>query len=145
MLNVAVLTICLYIVRLTQCLLSLLLLAPSQPLMPNLAPPNLSTLTAQFASMPFMNPFLSYNMNLTMPWNINVNNNYSLYASQLANAMNSDLSKIEPVNAPKTKSQTLMVETEPSSSKPMVANSGKKSNVENNKAGPKIAWVPKIT
>ena len=76
---------------------------PSQPLMPNLAPPNLSALSAQFASMPFMNPFLAYNMNFSMPWNMNMNNDYSLYASQFANAMNSDLSKIEHVNVPMTK------------------------------------------
>ena len=36
-----------------------------------------------------------------------------------------------------------MVKTEPSSSKPVVANSGKKSKVGTNKAGPKTAWVPK--
>ena len=53
---------------------------PSQPLMPNLAQPNISTLTAQFASMPFINPFLAYNMNFAMPWNMNMNNDYSLYA-----------------------------------------------------------------
>ena len=81
-------------------------ITPSQLVMPNLAPPNLSDLTAQFTSMPFMIPFLLYNMNLAMPWNMNLNNDYSLYASQLANAINSDLAKIEHVNAPKTKSQT---------------------------------------
>ena len=59
--------------------------------------------------------------------------------------MNSDLSKIEPVNVPMTKSQTPMVEAEPSSSKPVAANSGKKSKVRTNKAGPKTAWVPKTT
>ena len=32
-----------------------------------------------------------------------MNNDYSLYASQLAKAINSDLSEIEHVNAPKTK------------------------------------------
>ena len=113
--------------------------------MPNLAPPNLSALTAQFASIPFINPFLAYNMNFVMPWNMNINNDYSLYASQFANAINSDLSKIEPVNVPMTKSQTPMVETVTSSSKPVVANSGGKKNVETNKAGPKTGWVPKIT
>ena len=60
-------------------------ITPSQPLMPNLAPPNLSALTAQFASMTFMNPFIAYNMNFAMPWNMIMNNDYSLYASQLAN------------------------------------------------------------
>ena len=54
---------------------------PSQPLMPSLALPNLSALTAQFTSMPFMNPFLAYNMNFAMSWNINMNNDYILYAS----------------------------------------------------------------
>ena len=99
--------------------------------MPNLAPPNLSALTAQFASIPFINPFLAFNMNFSMPWNMNMNNDYSLYASQFTNAMNSDLSKIETVNVPMTKSHTPMVETEPSLSKPVVANSGKKSKVGN--------------
>ena len=64
---------------------------PSQPFMPNLAPPNLFALTAQFASLPFINPFVAYNMNFAMPWNMNMNNDYSLNASQLANVMNSDL------------------------------------------------------
>ena len=118
-------------------------ITPSQPLMTNLAPPNLSSLTAQFAFMPFMNPFLAYNMNFSMPWNMNMNNDYSLYASQLENAMNSDLSKIELVNAPKIKSQTPMVEAKPSSSKPVVANSGKNSKVGTNKARPKTAWGTK--
>ena len=107
---------------------------PSQPLMFNLAPPNLSALTTQFASMPFINPFFAYNMNFSMPWNMNMNNDYSLYASQFVNTMNSDLSKIEPVNVPMTKSQTPMIKTEPSSSKPVVANSCKKSKVGTNKA-----------
>ena len=90
-----------------------------------------------------MNPFLAYNMNFAMPWNMN--NDYSLYASQFTNAMNSDLSKIEPVNVPMTQSQTPKVETELSSSKPVVANSGKRSKGGTNKAGPKTAWVPKTT
>ena len=80
-----------------------------------------------------------------MPWNMNINNDYSLYASKFVLAMNSDLSKIELVNVPMNKSQTLKVETESSSSKPVVANSGKKSKGGTNKDGPKIAWVPKIT
>ena len=33
--------------------------SPSQLLMPNLAPPNLVALSAQFFAMPFMNPFLA--------------------------------------------------------------------------------------
>ena len=57
--------------------------------------------------------------------------------------MNSDLSKIEPVNVPMTQSQTPKVETELSSSKPVVANLGKKSKGGTNKAGPKTTWVPK--
>ena len=46
---------------------------------------------------------------------------------------------------PVTKSQTPKVENEPSSSKPVVANSGRKSKIGTNKAGPNTAWVPKIT
>ena len=111
---------------------------PSQPLMPNLA-----ALSTQFSFMPFMNPFLAYNMNFVMPWNMN--NDYSLYASKFANAMNSDLSKIEPVNVPMTQIQTPKIETELISSKLVVANSGKKSKGGTNKAGPKTVWVPKIT
>ena len=38
-----------------------------------------------------------------------------------------------------------MVETELSSSKPVVAYSGKKLKVGTNKDGPNTAWVPKIT
>ena len=95
--------------------------------------------------MPFMNPFLSYNMNFAMPWNMNMKSDNNPYASQFINAMNSELSKIEPVNVPLTKSETPKVENEPSSSKPVVANSGTKSKVRTNKAGPKTAWVPKIT
>ena len=38
-----------------------------------------------------------------------------------------------------------MIEIEPSSSKPVVANSGKKSKAGTNKGGPKTAWVPKTT
>ena len=120
-------------------------ITPSQPLMPNLTPPKLSALSAQFASMPFMNPFLAYNMKFVMPWNMNINNDYSLYASQFSNAINSDLSKIEPVNVPMTKSQTPKVETESSSYKPVVVNSGRKSKGGTNKDGPKNVWVPKIT
>ena len=65
---------------------------PSQTLMPNLVVPNLTVLSAQFAFMPVMNLFLAYNMNFLMPWNMN--NDYSLYASQFKNSMNSDLSNI---------------------------------------------------
>ena len=59
--------------------------------------------------------------------------------------MNSELSKSEHVNVPVTKSQTPKVENEPSLSKPVVANSGRKSKVGTNKVGPKTAWVPKTT
>ena len=116
---------------------------PSQPLMPNLVAPNLAALSAQFASMPFMNPFLAYNMNFSMPWNMNPD--FSLYASNIQNAINSETSKNEQVNAPLTQSQTPLVKAELNSSKPVVANSGKKSKGGTNKAGPKTAWVPKIT
>ena len=91
--------------------------------------------------MPFMNPFLAYNMNFAMPWNMNTNTDNNPYASQFINAMNSELSKIEFVNVPLTKSQSPKVENEPSSSKPVMA----KSKVRANKAGPKTAWVPKTT
>ena len=78
--------------------------SPSQLLMPNLAPPNLPALSAHFSAMPFMNPLLAYNMNFAMPWNMNMNPDNNPYASQFINAMNSELSKIEPVNVPLTKS-----------------------------------------
>ena len=84
-------------------------------------------------------------MKFAMPWNMNMNADNNTYASQFINAINSELSKIEPVNLPVTKSLTPKVENEPSSSKPMVANSGRKSKVGTNKAGPKTAWVPKTT
>ena len=113
--------------------------------MPNLAPPNLDALSAQFSAMPFMNTFIAYNMNFAMPWNMNMNPDNNPYASQFINAMKSELSKIEPVNVPLTKSQTPKVENEQSSSKPVVANSCTKSKVITNKAGPNTAWVPKIT
>ena len=114
---------------------------PSQSLMPNLATP---TLPAQFAQMPFMNPFLTYNMNFaTMPWNMNPD--YSLYASQFQNAINSDFSKIEQVNVPLTQSQTPKVKVELNSTKPMVEKTCKKSRGVTNKDGPKTAWVPKST
>ena len=96
----------------------------SQLLMPNLTPPNLVALSAQFSAMPFMNPFLAYNMNFSMPWNMNMNADNNPYASQFINAMNSELSKIKLVNIPLTESQTPKVKNEPSSSKPVVANSG---------------------
>ena len=60
--------------------------------------------------MPLMNPFLAYNMNFSMPWNMNMNPDNNPYASQFINAMNSELSKIELVNVPLTKSQTPKVE-----------------------------------
>ena len=113
--------------------------------MPNLAPPNLAALSAQFSAMPFMNPFLAYNMNFAMTWNMNMNPDNNPYASQFINAIKSELSKIEPVNVPLTKFQTPKVGNEPSSSKPVVANSRTKSKVRTNKAGPKTSWVPKIT
>ena len=116
---------------------------PSQPLMPNLATPALAALPAQFASMPFMNPFLAYNMNFAMPWNMNPD--YSLYASQFQNAINSDSSKNEHVNVPLIQSQTPKVKVELNSTKPVVDKSGKKSRGGTNKAGPKTAWVPKTT
>ena len=119
--------------------------SPSQLLMPNLAPPNLAALSAQFSAMPFMNPFPAYNMNFFMPWNMNMNPDNNPYASQFINAIKSELSKIEPVNVPLTKSQTPKVENEPCSSKSVVANSSTKSKVRTNKARPKTAWVPKIT
>ena len=83
-------------------------LTPSQPLMPNLATPALAALPVQFASMPFMNTFLAYNINFDMPWNINPN--FSLYASNFQNTMISDSSKNEHVNAPLTQRQTPKVE-----------------------------------
>ena len=55
--------------------------SPSQLLMPNLATPNLAALYAQFSAMPFMNPFLAYNMNFAMPWNMNMNADNNPYAS----------------------------------------------------------------
>ena len=113
--------------------------------MPNLVSPNLAALSAQFSAMPFMNPFLAYNMNFAMPWNMNMNTDNNPYASQFINAMNSGLSKIEHVNVPMTESQTPKVENELSSSKPAVVNSGTKLKVKANKAGPKTAWVPKTT
>ena len=91
--------------------------------MPNLAPPNLAALSAQFSAMPFMNPFLAYNMNFDIPWNMNMNTNNNPYTSQFINAMNSGLSKIEPVNVLLTKSQSPKVENEPSSSKLVVVKS----------------------
>ena len=65
---------------------------------------------------------------------LNMNADNIPYAPQYINAMNNELSKIEPANVPLTKSQTLKVENEPSSSKPVVANSGRKSKVRTNKA-----------
>ena len=119
--------------------------SPSQLLMPNLAPPNLAPLSAQFSAMPFMNPFLAYNKNFDMSWNMNMDPDNNPYASQFINAMNSELSKVEPVTVPLTKIQIPNVENEPSSPKPVVANSGRNSKVRTNKAGPKTAWVPNIT
>ena len=55
--------------------------SPSQLLMPNLATPNLAALSAQFSAIPFMNPFLAYNMNFVMPWNMNMNVDNNTYAS----------------------------------------------------------------
>ena len=78
--------------------------SPSQLLMPNLALPNFAALSAQFSAMPFMNPFLAYNMNFDMPWNMNMNTDKNPYASQFINGMNSGLPKVESINVPLTKS-----------------------------------------
>ena len=88
-----------------------------------------------------MNPFLAYNMNFAMPWDMNMNTDNNPYTSQFINAINSELSTIESVNVPLTKSQSPKVENEPSSSKPVV----EKLKVRANKAGPNTAWVPKTT
>ena len=58
--------------------------------------------------MSFMNPFFAYNMNFSMPWNMSPD--FSLYASNFQNAMNSDSSKNEHVNVPLTQCQTPKVE-----------------------------------